>query len=136
LFGWSQYRPVDWFGRNAEPLTVIAVFTSPAVTSSEMKALTGVGVGLGLGEGDGDGEGLGGGVGDGEDTGEEVGLGVVTGVGVSATKRNHSGSITTTRSNLMRSTVGYITRVATAPTRRTSAPGTAKQGRARDASCA
>ena len=111
---------------------MIAVFTSPAVTSSEMKALTGVGVGLGLGEGDGDGEGLGGGVGDGEDTGLGGGLGV----GVSATKRNHSGSITTTRSNLMRSTVGYITRAATAPTRRTSAPGTAKQGRARDASCA
>jgi hypothetical protein len=34
-------------------LTVMAVLTSPEVTSREMKALTGVGVGTGVGEGGG-----------------------------------------------------------------------------------
>jgi len=47
----SQYRLVDSLGRKAEPLTVMIVFGGPAVTSIEMKALTGVGVGLGAGAG-------------------------------------------------------------------------------------
>src|SRR5437660_10335254 len=51
LFAWSQYSVIASLGRNWPPLTVIAVFESPAVTSSVMKALTGVGVGIGVGEG-------------------------------------------------------------------------------------
>ena len=39
----------------AEPFTVIAVLTSPEVTSSDRNALTGIGVGLGVGVGVGQG---------------------------------------------------------------------------------
>jgi hypothetical protein len=51
----SQYRLVDSLGRKAEPFTVMMVFGGPAVTSMEMKALTGIGDGVGVGEGVGGG---------------------------------------------------------------------------------
>lgn len=51
LLGGSQMSVIDSLGRNAPPLTVICVLASPAVTSSERKALVGVGVGGGVGDG-------------------------------------------------------------------------------------
>jgi hypothetical protein len=92
--GWSQYRLVDSFARNAEPLTVITVFASPAVTSREMNALTGVGVGEGDGDGDGDGDGAGVGV----VVGKELGVGVGE---AAAIRRNHRGRVANTRMPLI-----------------------------------
>jgi hypothetical protein len=116
---------------------VIAVLTSPAVTSSEMKALTGIG--LGLGEGDGDGGGVGMGEGDGDGTGDGAGDavgGVGEGVEVAAISTNQRGRVTKTRSNFMRSSVGYITRVARGWTTRTLVRGSARLGRGRAAAAA
>src|SRR5882762_5093337 len=95
-----------------------------------MKALTGIG--LGLGDGDGDGEGEATGVGDGTVVGVGVGVGLELGVGdglLSATRRNQRGRVTKTRSNFMRSSVGYITRVARGWTTRKLVRGTAMWGR-------
>jgi hypothetical protein len=108
-------RVIDSLGRNAPPLTVICVFASPAVMSSERNALVGVGVGTGVGEGVGDGVGVGGGVGVGD--GEGVGIGdadgdgesVGDGVGdweLSPTRKNQRGSVARTRKRFMGSPEG------------------------------
>jgi hypothetical protein len=76
-------------------LTVIRVFASPALTSSEMNALTG------MGEGDGDGDGAGEGDGDGVGVGLASVEGVGVGVPVAATRRNHRGSVASTRMPLI-----------------------------------
>src|SRR3981081_4767099 len=104
-------------------LTCIGVVGGPAVTSIERKALTGTGDGDGVGDGDGgsDGDGLG--------AGEGVAGGV--GVGDAATRSHQRGRVARTRSNAMRSSVGYITPAAMAPTTPKLVPGIATSGRAR-----
>ena len=121
LLGWSQYSVICSLGRNAPPFTVIWVVGSPAVTSSEMKALFGIGVGNGLGDG------MGVGLGDG------VVATVGDGLGEAAVRRIHNPTGTRTRTHRMKAgndtKGGLVTREAMESTRPKSVRGTATVGR-------